>query len=110
MADFWSQALGCPVAARFGPFVLLERRDGVSVGFQAVPHSSPSPGRIHLDLAADDPGAERVRVEALGATRAEGYEDGGFLVMADPEGNIFCIVPSGPFEVDDGGRAGYAFD
>lgn len=27
--------------------------------------------------------------------------------MADPEGNEFCIVPDGPFELDHEGRAGY---
>ncbi|WP_443064171.1 hypothetical protein [Streptomyces sp. NBC_00566] len=30
------------------------------------------------------------------------YDDGGFLVMADREGNEFRVIPDGPFELDDG--------
>ena len=39
--------------------------------------------------------------------RVPGYEAGGFLVMADPEGNEFCIIPAGSFDVDADGRADY---
>ena len=38
---------------------------------------------------------------------ADQYDDGGFLVMADPEGNEFCVIPEGTFELDDEGRAHY---
>ncbi|MFJ9321797.1 hypothetical protein [Streptomyces globisporus] len=41
--------------------------------------------------------------EALGGHRLEGYDD-GFLVMGDPEGKEFCIIPESPFELDDEGR------
>lgn len=30
--------------------------------------------------------------------------------MADPERNEFCIIPKGPFELDDDGRASYLND
>ncbi len=36
-----------------------------------------------------------------------GFQDGGFLVMADPHGNEFCVVPAAPFEFDEHGRADY---
>jgi hypothetical protein len=39
----------------------------------------------------------------------KGYEDGGFLVMADPEGNVFCIVPE-VLTFDDSGRTNYLRD
>jgi hypothetical protein len=50
---------------------------------------------------------EQRRVEELGGRRAAGYEAGGFLVMADPEGNEFCLIPDGQFDVDGTGRATY---
>ncbi|MEU3985783.1 VOC family protein [Streptomyces sp. NPDC026672] len=46
-------------------------------------------------------------MEALGGRRLELYDDGGFLVMVDPEGNEFCIIPDGAFEIDDEGHADY---
>ena len=38
-------------------------------------------------------------MEMLGGRRREQYDDGGFLVMADPEGNEFCVIPEGAFEL-----------
>jgi len=63
--------------------------------------------RVHLDISASDVAATTRRIEALGGSRVEGYESGGFLVMADPEGNEFCVIPTAPFELDDAGRADY---
>jgi hypothetical protein len=47
-------------------------------------------GRIHLDIAVSDRPAERARVLALGATVVR--EAATYTVMADPEGNHFCLV------------------
>jgi hypothetical protein len=47
-------------------------------------------GRIHLDIAVFDRPAERARVLALGATVVR--EAATYTVMADPEGNHFCLV------------------
>ena len=43
----------------------------------------------------------------LGGSRAPGYEAGGFLVMADPEGNEFCVLPEQGIELDEDGVATY---
>jgi predicted enzyme related to lactoylglutathione lyase len=107
VADFWSRLLARPIVARIGPYIWLERRDGVGLGFQSVPDGQLGGSNIHLDLGAEDPTAEQARIEALGGQRVDGYEDGGFLVMADPEGNRFCVIPAESFEVDDRGRATY---
>jgi hypothetical protein len=50
--------------------------------------------RLHLDLIPDvDKEAEAVRLEALGANRTDiGQQDVPWIVMADPEGNEFCIL------------------
>ena len=49
-------------------------------------------------------------IAALGGRLLPQYAPGGFLVMADPEGNEFCVIPSAPFELDDEGRASYLGD
>ncbi|MGA5251386.1 VOC family protein [Streptomyces pseudogriseolus] len=115
LAAFWSEVLGRPVVGRSGPYVWLRRENGLGLGFQRTdaPASGSGSGsgsgknRVHIDIAAADPAAEQRRIEGLGGRRPEGYEDGGFLVMADPEGNEFCVIPAGPFELDDEGRAHY---
>jgi predicted enzyme related to lactoylglutathione lyase len=107
LASFWSELLGRPVAGRAGPYVWLERGDAVGLGFQRTSAPKAAKNRVHVDLGSEHPAKEAERVEQLGGRRLAGYEDGGFLVMADPEGNEFCIIPSEPFEVDDQGRADY---
>ncbi|GAA4615042.1 VOC family protein [Actinoallomurus liliacearum] len=107
LATFWSELLDRPVVARFGPYVWLERRNGLGVGFQRTDGSKAGKNRLHLDLESEDPAAEQARVEALGGRRLTEYDAGGFLVMADPEGNEFCVIPKGSFELDDEGRADY---
>lgn len=47
-------------------------------------------GRIHLDVAVADPASEIARLIGLGATMVRKAE--GYSVLADPEGNHFCIV------------------
>ncbi|MGB9995647.1 VOC family protein [Streptomyces pseudogriseolus] len=108
LAAFWSEVLGRPVVGRTGPYVWLRRENGLGLGFQRTdaPKSGSGKNRVHIDVAAADPAAEQRRIEGLGGRRLEGY-DGGFLVMADPEGNEFCVIPAGPFELDDEGRAHY---
>jgi catechol 2,3-dioxygenase-like lactoylglutathione lyase family enzyme len=52
----------------------------------------------HLDLYADDQQAEVARLIGLGASEVEwDYEDGAdYVVLADPDGNRFCVVAAGP--------------
>ncbi|MFD5177670.1 VOC family protein [Nocardia sp. NPDC058379] len=80
--------------------------DGPRVFFQQVPEGKVAKNRVHLDVRAA-PGlqgeermtaleAECARLVALGATRLRRFEPEppmsfGFLVMADPEGNEFCL-------------------
>ncbi|MFF1379976.1 VOC family protein [Streptomyces sp. NPDC058308] len=107
LAAFWSELLDRPVVGRTGPYVWLRRENGLGMGFQRNDGTKSGKNRLHFDVEAPDPAAEQRRVEALGGRRLEGYADGGFLVMADPEGNEFCILPEGPFELDDEGRTNY---
>ena len=62
--------------------------------FQAVPESKSVKNRIHLDLRPDDQDLEVERLETLGAVRVSVGQSGveGWLVLADPEGNEFCVL------------------
>ncbi|MEU9735970.1 VOC family protein [Streptomyces sp. NPDC048002] len=109
LAAFWSELLGRPVVGRMGPYVWLQRQGGLGLGFQRTGEPKQGKNRMHFDVTSADPAAEQKRIEALGGSRPEGYAEGGFLVMADPEGNEFCVIPEGAFELDDEGRADYLY-
>jgi predicted enzyme related to lactoylglutathione lyase len=110
LAAFWGGVLGRSIAGRTGPYVWLEREGGLGMGFQETAEPKTGKNRLHLDLASADPAAEPQRIESLGGRRLQEYASGGFLVMADPEENEFCIIPKAPFELDDEGRASYLDD
>ena len=97
MAQFWAAALGYrigddgqhlwppPDAGPEAPSVWLQ------------PVDEPTPGKIrgHPDLSPDGDGeAEVERLLALGARRVEIGQTGdeGFVVLADPDGNEFCVI------------------
>jgi hypothetical protein len=49
--------------------------------------------RLHLDFVPDDQNAEVERLLAMGASRADvGQGDESWVVLADPEGNEFCVL------------------
>jgi predicted enzyme related to lactoylglutathione lyase len=108
LGAFWSDVLGRRVDGRRGPYLWLERLPGgIGFGFQKVAEPKVQKNRVHLDIAASDLVGAKARIEELGGSRVQGYESGGFLVMADPEGNEFCLIPVEPFEFDDNGRTNY---
>jgi predicted enzyme related to lactoylglutathione lyase len=108
VAAFWSALLRRPIEGRKGPYVWLGRSDGdVGVGFQGVAEPKRGKNRLHLDVSGPDVVTVKELVEALGGSRAGGYDEGGFLVMTDPEGNEFCVLPTEPVGFDDNGHAHY---
>ncbi len=69
--------------------------DGVSpdILFLRVPESKEIKNRLHIDLRPDDHAAELERALGLGARRVDiGQGDSTWAVLADPEGNEFCIL------------------
>ncbi|QBR91221.1 VOC family protein [Nocardioides euryhalodurans] len=91
-ASFWSQALGYAPAAN--PDFLVPAEDGA-----ARLHLDET-DRTHLDLWVDDAeeqDAEVERLVALGARQVEwDYpDDADFVVLADPDGNLFCVIDKG---------------
>ena len=63
--------------------------------FVPVPESKTVKNRLHLDFRPDDQGREVDRLLALGATRVDvGQGEQSWVVLADPEGNEFCVLAS----------------
>ena len=97
---FWSAAL--QYIPREEPtadtdFVLLRPRDGIgpNVSLDLNRSEAHLPPRIHLDLYADDQTAEVKRLLALGATEVHWDRrpaDADYIILADPEGNRFCVI------------------
>ncbi len=90
-AEFWTRALGYEPQADAPDFLLPPSGDGVRI------HLDES-DRTHLDVwvdrATSDLDTEVERLVALGATRVEWTypEDADFVVLADTEGNLFCVI------------------
>jgi predicted enzyme related to lactoylglutathione lyase len=61
--------------------------------FVRLDESKKVKNRLHLDFRPDDQDAEVARLEAHGAKRVDiGQGDQSWVVMADPEGNEFCVL------------------
>jgi catechol 2,3-dioxygenase-like lactoylglutathione lyase family enzyme len=98
MFAFWRDALGyVPRDEPEDDWVVLRDPSGsnVNVSLQVVPEPRVGKNRLHLDLYAKDRDAE---IERLGATiHARTPEpDEDFVVLADPEGNLFCVIQRHP--------------
>jgi hypothetical protein len=96
MSAFWSAALDLE-HVRTGPFGghVLAAKDGSKRRLAMFPAVGTKAGknRIHFDLRPDDQELEVRRLEQSGATRIDiGQGDAPWVVMADPEGNEFCVL------------------
>jgi len=100
-AAFWSAALDYaprgPERGDDDSFVLLRPRDGrgPNVSLDRVRSALQIPPRIHLDLYTDDQAGEVERLIGLGASEVAWDRkpaDADFVILADPEGNRFCVI------------------
>lgn len=108
--DTWEAALasfGVPESEWNSRAAVIDvHANGPRVFFQRVPEAKANKNRVHLDIrvAPELRGADRMaaleaevtRLESHGATRRlrvepDGAMEMGFIVMADPEGNEFCL-------------------
>ena len=101
LAAFWSAALGYTTLGSAGNYVLLVDEAGQwpKLLLQHVSESKSGKNRMHLDIETATVDDDVARLEELGASR---LEDGArtehgtrWVVMADPEGNEFCVCDGG---------------
>jgi predicted enzyme related to lactoylglutathione lyase len=104
LAQFWAEALGWKIGEGVNDIeVWIERELGdpnktgfPDILFLKVPDSKVVKNRLHLDLRPDDQDTEVARLEKLGAKKIEIGQSAEptctWVVMADPEGNEFCIL------------------
>ncbi|MDR0959106.1 MAG: VOC family protein [Propionibacteriaceae bacterium] len=98
LATWWAEQTGGVVYADIGDFIMVgigDKETGFTLCFQRVEEPTPGKNRIHLDYTSDDVGAEAARLVAAGATHVADHVNGGFAwtVLADPDGNQFCVLP-----------------
>src|ERR1700675_1770035 len=97
-AAFWEAALDYVRREKNDDdFVLLRPRDGVGPNFALDLHAATDrvPPRIHLDMYTEDQAGEVQRLIGLGATEIQWDKrppDADYVILADPEGNHFCVV------------------
>ena len=81
-------------------FALLRPRSGggPNLSLDRMRSRLQIPPRIHLDLYAADQAAEVRRLIGLGATEVHWDRrpaDADYVILADPEGNRFCVIDAG---------------
>ena len=93
MVGFWSAALGYSPVGADDDFVRMDDPAGrVNVSFQRG-EQDPGSNWLHLDLYTEDQAVEVERLRGLGARVIREAQPGDdFVVMADPEGNRFCVI------------------
>lgn len=95
LSAFWSAVLGWPTEPTEDGDVLLRAPAGAGPDwlFVPVPDDKVVKNRIHFDFTPDDQQAEVDRVLGLGARPVDiGQGEQTWVVLADPEGNEFCIL------------------
>ncbi|WP_421735540.1 VOC family protein [Cellulomonas sp.] len=106
LATWWSRVLGWHEIWRSddGAEVAIGSRTGGSTNwlFNRVAGAKTVKNRLHVDLRPpEDHGTELARLLELGAVRVDiGQGDAPWAVLADPEGNEFCLLVNTPAEIE----------
>jgi predicted enzyme related to lactoylglutathione lyase len=98
LAAFWTRALGWKILSEREREIVIGTDENAPVGicFMPVTDAKTVKNRLHLDITtgADDRDAEIERLLGLGAQRVDVGQTGqeSWTVLADPEGNEFCVI------------------
>ncbi len=95
LAHWWAEALGYQVVSDKPDEVEIRRSPDALPGIVFVPVTTPREGknRLHIDLRPADQEAEVERLVDMGARHVDvGQGDAAWTVLADPEGNEFCVL------------------
>jgi hypothetical protein len=101
LAQFWCLAMGREIDPELSPGdeeTWVEMPSPPNLYFQRVPEPKVVKNRVHVCLVPDVPRDEEAeRLVGLGATRVADHrtpEGRGWWILADPEGNEFCVLRS----------------
>jgi hypothetical protein len=97
LAEFWAALLDRPLSVPLPGWLRLGALGAAEpvLNFQPVPEPKAGKARIHVDVMVDDIDQAATTVIRLGGRSLDqrhDYDEGVVMVMADPEGNEFCIV------------------
>jgi predicted enzyme related to lactoylglutathione lyase len=98
VADFWCSVLGWSVVDQDDEVISIGAagQPGLAIDVVSVPERKSTKNRLHLDLRADglSTADELARLLELGARPADVGQgpDVSWVVLADPEGNEFCLL------------------
>lgn len=96
LGGWWAEQFGGTTQELLaGEFTVVRLPDGPRLGFQKVADPTPGKNRVHLDFGPADVDAEASRLTAAGATEIGRHKFGDnfrWVVLADPEGNVFCVA------------------
>ena len=101
LAAFWSVAIGYTIVGGAGNYVLLVDEAGhqPKLLLQRVDEPKAGKNRMHFDIETTTVDEEVTRLESIGTRRivddAIEEHESRWFVMADPEGNEFCVCNSG---------------
>jgi predicted enzyme related to lactoylglutathione lyase len=99
VAEFWCAVLGWNRTEQDDEMISIAPADGSwpTIDVPKVPDGKSVVNRLHFDLRADGISFEEEleRLLSLGATRVDvgQPDDAPWIVLADPEGNEFCLLP-----------------
>jgi predicted enzyme related to lactoylglutathione lyase len=97
LARWWAEALGYRIVFEEADEVEIRRTPEELPGllFASSSDVKTVKNRLHVDLRPDDQEAEVERLVDMGARPVDiGQHDVGWVVLADPEGNEFCVLSS----------------
>jgi predicted enzyme related to lactoylglutathione lyase len=95
-STFWRSVTGYEISSSDQTTVYMQDPDqhGPGLSLQLVPEPRVGKNRLHIDLFTDDLDTEIDRVKHLGGSEVARFTDDGWVVMADLDGNQFCLVGS----------------
>ena len=108
LAEFWAAVLGWKIGGELEEievWIQPDTSDSDRIGFPEIlflknTNAKQVKNRLHLDLRPDNKDAEVARLEKLGAKRIDIGQNQNpectWIVMADPEGNEFCVLNDKP--------------
>lgn len=96
LARWWAEALGYQIVNELPDEVEIRRTPDTLPGvvFVPVPEGKETKNRLHIDLRPADQEAEIERLVNMGARHVDVGQspDDSWVVLADPEGNEFCVL------------------